>query len=215
MLAAEALADKLRTRVLEGKATPGQRLDEATLSAQHGVSRNTLREAFRLLVHEGLVEHRAHRGVFVVTVDAPQARHVYAVRRQLEVGALDELMARHAPPASPWIPHECPALLEVRRQLQLARKAQEGDDWMAVGTANAAFHLALGSLGGNRVTDRLLAVLVGQTRLRFLALGNPQAIHQGFLDENEHITVLLEAGQAAREGGAGELPAEGRDAARQ
>ncbi|GAB2480610.1 GntR family transcriptional regulator [Luteococcus sediminum] len=198
VLAAEALADQLRSHVLGGGVAPGQRLDEVTLCAHLAVSRNTLREAFRLLSHEGLVEHRTHRGVFVATIDAPQARHVYAVRRQLELGALDELMARRTSPAQPWSPAEEAALQQMRGQLELAREAQACDEWMAVGTANAAFHLALGSLGGNPVAERLLAVLVGQTRLRLLALGNPQAIHQGFVDDNERITLLLEDGQVGR-----------------
>lgn len=43
-----------------------------------GVSRKTLREAFRLLAHERLVVHEPHRGVAVRTLDAAD---IYAIRR--------------------------------------------------------------------------------------------------------------------------------------
>ena len=47
---------------------PGVQLSEVALAQQYGVSRNTLREAFRLLARDGLVEHVPHRGVFVRTM---------------------------------------------------------------------------------------------------------------------------------------------------
>ncbi|GAA4331123.1 hypothetical protein GCM10023162_36230 [Klenkia terrae] len=62
---AERVAEILRRRVTEGDLPPGSQLSEEQLSAVLQVSRNTLREAFRLLGHEGLLVHRLHRGVFV------------------------------------------------------------------------------------------------------------------------------------------------------
>ena len=65
------VADVLRTRITEGHLSPGTRLSEEDIGAALGVSRNTLREAFRLLGHERLLVHEFNRGVFVrrLTVD--------------------------------------------------------------------------------------------------------------------------------------------------
>lgn len=41
----EQIAAQLRTMATEGELTPGERLSEARLSADLGVSRNTLRES--------------------------------------------------------------------------------------------------------------------------------------------------------------------------
>src|SRR3954454_3634165 len=66
---AERVAELLRHRVIEGDLPPGTRLSEEQLVEVLHVSRNTLREAFRLLTHEGLLVHHLHRGVFVPELD--------------------------------------------------------------------------------------------------------------------------------------------------
>ena len=66
------VAAQLRTLILGGQLTPGERLPaEADLAAQFGVSRSTTREALRLLAAEGLVETRrgVTGGAFVVHPD--------------------------------------------------------------------------------------------------------------------------------------------------
>jgi GntR family transcriptional regulator len=52
------IADELRSRILGGDLRPGDRLPaERALMQEHGVSRNTVRQAAALLVNEGLVQH--------------------------------------------------------------------------------------------------------------------------------------------------------------
>jgi hypothetical protein len=48
--AAERVADGLRKRIIEGRLAAGRPLRETTLAAEFEVSRNTVREGFRLLV---------------------------------------------------------------------------------------------------------------------------------------------------------------------
>ena len=59
----ERLADILRSRITEGYFKPGDRLPEDSIGKALEVSRNTLREAFRLLTHERLLVHELNRGV--------------------------------------------------------------------------------------------------------------------------------------------------------
>ena len=82
------LADLLRERISAGGLPPGTQLAEHAMAETLGVSRNTLREAFRLLAHEGLVVHRPHRGVFVHTLEAADVRDIYATRRLVECAAV-------------------------------------------------------------------------------------------------------------------------------
>ena len=65
------VAEILRSHVTEGRLPPGTRLSEEDIGAALGVSRNTLREAFRLLAHERLLVHEFNRGVFVRKPMAP------------------------------------------------------------------------------------------------------------------------------------------------
>ena len=64
--ASRRVARQLRRQITEGLIPPGERLpSERTLASQHGIARNTAREAIRLLADEGLVDAEHGRGVFV------------------------------------------------------------------------------------------------------------------------------------------------------
>ena len=66
--ASRRVARELRRQITEGLIPPGGRLpSERTLASQHGIARNTAREAIRLLADEGLVDAEHGRGVFVRT----------------------------------------------------------------------------------------------------------------------------------------------------
>ena len=62
---ADRVTELLRTHIMEGLFPPGTRLSEEVIGQALGVSRNTLREAFRLLCHERLAVHQMNRGIFV------------------------------------------------------------------------------------------------------------------------------------------------------
>ena len=64
---AERVADVLRRRITEGDLPPRTHLSEEQLIVVLRVSRNTLREAFRVLAQHGLVEHVPNRGVSVAS----------------------------------------------------------------------------------------------------------------------------------------------------
>lgn len=62
----ERLAAELREAIESGDLAPGAKLpSERALSEQHGIARNTVRQAIRLLIESGLVVAEHGRGVFV------------------------------------------------------------------------------------------------------------------------------------------------------
>ncbi len=204
-LAADAVVDTLRAAIFDGRLRPGDRLDETTLVARLDISRNTLREGFRVLAHEHLVEHLPNRGVFVRRLTVKEARDVYRTRRLLECGALRESAQRLAA-----VPSLRPAEREafekdwgravtaVRAAVDEGVRAQTQGDWEAVGTANGRFHLALATLAGNDVIDRTLRSLLAEMRLLFLVVAAAQDVHEQYLDDNLHVAGLVEAGELVR-----------------
>jgi len=204
-LAAEAVVDTLRATIFDGKLRPGDRLDETTWVTRLDISRNTLREGFRVLAHEHLVEHLPNRGVFVRRLSPKEARDVYRTRRLLECGALHESAHRLAavPSLSPtdrqafeddWQS----SLSAIRAAVDAGVRAEADADWGAVGTANGRFHLALAGLAGNDVIDRTLRSLLTEIRLLFLVVAAAQDVHERYLDDNLHVTALVEAGELVR-----------------
>ncbi len=68
------------------------------VAADPEISRNTLREALRLLATEGLVVQVPNKGAAIRRPSAPQVRDIYRTRRVLEVhAARDGAMAGEEP----------------------------------------------------------------------------------------------------------------------
>ena len=61
----EAVWKALRSAILDGSIAPGTRLRQDQVAVRWGVSSTPVREAFRRLEAEGLVELLPHRGVIV------------------------------------------------------------------------------------------------------------------------------------------------------
>jgi DNA-binding GntR family transcriptional regulator len=77
----------LRTMILDGRLSPGARLNEVHLSQALGISRGPLREALRRLSSEGLIDIVPHRGAFVASFSSRQLQELYELRIALECHA--------------------------------------------------------------------------------------------------------------------------------
>ncbi|MEE6170284.1 MULTISPECIES: GntR family transcriptional regulator [unclassified Mycolicibacterium] len=76
--------EQLREAVRDGRFAPGQRLVEAELVEQFGVTRGSARAAIDELITEGLLERIPNRGARVRTVSAEQAIEILECRKALE-----------------------------------------------------------------------------------------------------------------------------------
>jgi len=183
---AERVAGVLRRRITEGDLPPGARLSEEQLVVALRVSRNTLREAFRLLTHEGLLVHQLHRGVFVPELDAAALVDLYRLRRAIECDVLRSLD-----------PLEPAQLRPLHDDVAAARAAVEREDWVAVGTANMRFHSHLVALAGSRRMDDVSARLLAELRLAFHAVASPRVLHEPYVGRNGVLLDLLVEGRFA------------------
>jgi DNA-binding GntR family transcriptional regulator len=90
-------AAAIRDAILSGRIPPGTPLREAALAAELGVSRNTIREAARLLESQGLVRYQMNRGIMVTEITADDIRDIYAARCAAEMAGADALTASRDP----------------------------------------------------------------------------------------------------------------------
>ncbi len=72
------------SRIISGKLEPGMRLCEVGLAKEIGISPTPLREAFRQLTAEGILEHRPNSGIIVAEIDTRKINELYEVREALE-----------------------------------------------------------------------------------------------------------------------------------
>jgi DNA-binding GntR family transcriptional regulator len=89
--------EQLRTEILEGMLGPGTTLYEVEQSERIGVSRTPVREAFRRLHAEGLLDDRQGRGLVITDVSDRDIGALFEMRACLEAEAA-KLAARHADP---------------------------------------------------------------------------------------------------------------------
>ncbi|GAA3924627.1 GntR family transcriptional regulator [Actinomadura viridis] len=181
---AARVAGLLREQITDGLLAPGERLPEAELCRAARVSRNTLREAFRLLVQERLLEHRFNSGVFVRRLTAADLADLYRVRRILEGAG-----AREAAGARPE------ALARLDAAVTEGERAAEAGAWPQVGTADIRFHQAIGALCGSPRVDEMMRTLLAELRLVFHEMGSPREFHEPYLARNRLLAGLLARGE--------------------
>lgn len=182
---APRLAEQIRDRLIAGELKPGQRLSEAALSADLDVSRNSLREAFRLLTKEGLLRHEPNRGVFVATPSMASIIDIYRVRRMVECQALAKAYPNH------------PAVARMRDAVERARVARDERQWSKVGSENMVFHAAIVELADSQRLNAFYAQIAAELRLSFGLLADPELLHAPYVDLNAAILEKLEAGMTA------------------
>ena len=80
----EETSNRLRAMITDQHLEPGSKLKEKDLCAQFGVSRTPLREAFKVLASEGLIEIHPNRGAAVAQVTVEETRETFEVLASLE-----------------------------------------------------------------------------------------------------------------------------------
>jgi DNA-binding GntR family transcriptional regulator len=93
---ATAAAKNIRAGILRGELLPGEPLHEVELSVALNISRGTLRESFRLLQSEGLVDIFPHRGAFVAKLSSKKVTEIYTLRALLESYAVRLALEKRA-----------------------------------------------------------------------------------------------------------------------
>lgn len=150
---------QLQEAILSGRIAPGERIVEAELARQMGVSRAPVREAARRLESLGLLVSRPRHGFAVRTVSSKQVNDLYEVRIQLELlGAA--LACQHASDAEL-------AALDARVNDMVERaETLASQERVAL---DLDFHFAISALSGNHYLHRLFDNMQTEVRM-FLAL---------------------------------------------
>ena len=136
---AEDAADRIREQILSGGFSQGEHLVEAKIAEQLAISRGPVREAFKLLRSEGLLNEEPRRGTFVVSLSTDDVRDIYGLRAALE-GRAARTLARDRDPA---------AIEQLRSLADQIDAAVASGDAAAVSRADLAFHQGLCALCGN------------------------------------------------------------------
>lgn len=134
-----ALYEDIKRRILTMELDPDALLDEASLTAQYGLSRTPVREVFQRLAGEGYLEIVEKRGVRVIPMNHAMLRNFFLVA-PLIYAATGRLAVQHYKPA------QLKALKETQKRF---RKAMLNHDAEALVLENNRFHEIMGEMAAN------------------------------------------------------------------
>src|SRR5439155_8126387 len=129
--AARLLVGELRAAIRDGRLRPGQRIGQAAIAGEFGVSRLPVREALRELQSEGLVTLDPNAGARVASLDAEELEEVYWMRERLEPPLLAESL--------PWRSED--TFAQLRRfvdEMETLAERREGEGWEKI---DRQFHI--------------------------------------------------------------------------
>ena len=156
----EEAANRLRDLIVQGRLAAGVRLNERLLTAQLGLSRTPLREAFKVLATEGLVELLPNRGAIVTQMDPVRLGESLAVMGALEALA-GELACRNATDAQ---------INEIRALHYEMLAYHARNDLAGYFKFNQAIHLKIVKYSGNAVLYNIYRQMNGNVRrARYMA----------------------------------------------
>jgi len=185
---AETTAETIRADILTGRYLSGERLIEIKIAEALAVSQNTVRDALRILEHEGWVIKQPRRGVYVRTFSAADAAEVCALIAAIETVALEATIRVL----------DRVLRAEMNGMIAAARKASYNADWHQAYEHLLRFHIRIGTAANRPLTAQLLESLYNQVRLieSLRMARSPRSADDltGQIDANERLLRLMEAG---------------------
>ena len=177
---ADQVAGILRQRILAGELRSGTALPEVSLSASLGVSRNTLREAVRILALEGLLKRDIHRGVSVSALSIADIREIYQLRRMLEIPAVYAVNGQGAP-----------ILRRMSNLVDEYESAVHARNWVLAVHVDLQFHSQLVRFHGNSRLESLYQKLIGELRMGMVLVDRFHDDPVGLIPVHRQICELL------------------------
>jgi DNA-binding GntR family transcriptional regulator len=159
----ETVLKLIEDALLDGELQPGDRIIEAELAKQAGISRGPVREAIRQLVGEGILVSYPSKGTFVTRWTPQDVEEAYSLRAVLERFAAQRAVKRITS-------------RDVAKLQGIVDKMEENaerDDVRALVRLDVQFHETLYALSGHSLLQKMLSKL----RMRLHSL---QATDPGF-----------------------------------
>ncbi len=183
----ETVRETLLERIGSGELSPGERVMEATLAKELGISAIPVREAIRELVAMGMLDYERNRGAWVRKVSFRETLDALKVRAAFEALAAQTAVGH--------LQGRCAALRQVGRAIVAAARKR---DFVAFQQHNQQFHRMIVEASGNGVLLRLWDSLAFEVRTRFVLEHVTSVDPLTLAKEHETITEAIEQGEVKR-----------------
>jgi len=162
--------------ILNGEYAPGDPIRESDISKKLNISRVPVREMFRFLEREGLVEYIPNCGVRVKVLNRKDIEEIYSVRMMLDLYIADDVFSR----------------ITSTDIEELRFLVQRMNDKQNYSLYNELFHNKLFMLGGNSRIYQFWRMMEGQSRLIMNACTSSDKLYQISLPLHRNIVAALD-----------------------
>lgn len=174
----DEIVDIIRDRILKGEYKIGEKIKENQIATEFKVSRTPIREAFKQLESEGLIDYIPNRGCFAKGFTRDDIEDIYAVRKALEIMAVEWAVNRISDA-------QIKALQEQSELMEFYTARKDSDKVLEL---NSAYHDIIYDAAGSRFMAQILRSYkeyIEQTRKVIL-------YEQAYLEEilEEHKLIL-------------------------
>ena len=180
----DEIADVVRERILKGEYEIGEKIKENQIATELRVSRTPIREAFKLLENEGLIDYIPNRGCFAKGFTQQDVDDIYAVREALEELAVRWSVGRITPEEITALEEQCD-LMEFYTKKKDSKKVFE---------LNNSFHDVIYASARSRFLAQVLRSYkeyIDKTRKSFFY---EQSYLEGILSEHRAILEAIKDG---------------------
>lgn len=173
----DEIADVVRERILKGEYEIGEKIKENQIATELKVSRTPIREAFKLLENEGLIDYIPNRGCFAKGFTKQDVDDIYAVREALEELAVRWSVARITEPE----------LLALEEQVDLMEFYTKKKDKKKVLELNTSFHEVIYASARSRFLAQVLRSYKEYIEKTRKSIFYEQSYLEGILSEHRAI----------------------------
>ena len=191
---ADQIYDRIRSEIIKGIIKSGKRLQELDMAHAAQSSRTPVREAFRRLEQDQLVERVARGGVRVISLDKETIKDLYDLRTTLEVHGMKLACQRISP-------QEIITLKQIRAQaMELLNSPDSNNDYMLdrFMDLNTEFHETIYHSTESRFFINIvvqLRAIVQSTRYMSIQVDN--SCHRAWVEHSDLIMFLEQRNVAA------------------
>jgi len=187
----QQVAGLVRRSIQAGKLRPGDRVIEAQLARQLGISRNPIREGLRKLIQQGILEYRPNIGTVVAHLSEADAQLATKVRTFLEMEAVSLILNSNN---GEWQDQLGKILAEIAN-VQGNGNAEELE------SLDEKFHSAVVAASGSTMLKRVWEAIDPYTWMAIAweeSHGDVSADHEGFYESHRRFLDILIAGDVAK-----------------
>ena len=174
----------LKKSIMDGERKPSERIVESQIAKQLGISRAPVREAIRLLVHDGLLEHK---GNFIVVYE-PSVQdiiEIFQCRQSLEALAV-QLAIEHGTEET---------FIKLKNNMEETERYL--NNGMQLKQLDQQFHTIITNASGNNHLIQLLETI--KTKIHYMRNSMVKTtFYTTLIDEHEKILLYMEQKDVVR-----------------